>query len=707
MKMSSIFHVFIIWLVTSSLFINTLVLAVSEEYEDVLERYARHTKVISGGRYGGSKAFIRVGGYSFYENVPDSMGTIGLYVVAIYKDEVLLKYHYNTYFDSGASEGFGRDIEKLPNGTFVVVAAKEEPIRHFDKRGQEALYQIGAEKGLLEQEHRTSYLCIGVKGLERGKAIEKIGREQLSHIGPDCDKLIKFTFPEKPKPKVLLKPGTTQRMMVAQTEVLYYIPKYFDPNTAEYLFCIHGAGGSGGAWNKINEFRVISDINNYVLIAPRFDGIYNATFALMEKKARNKEKFDFPLLKDFHLVKYQQLLNPRNEYRSDLRLIEIFNVFNEQLIERKRFNLHGHSGGGQFVARFAFFHPELLNKVATSSAGTYVFPVRDKDYPYGLKMDKLEKTFGHQINPIGIRLSPEEMDQKLNKLLDVEMTVIVGEFDKTSGASWQGKNTTEKGRNFYMAMLEEDKRLKEKGIRPLNKECKLKFCMMNGIGHDSHVAAAKAIELAFTVGEKKTKGQVLNIDFNNTHKDKSKHKNVIKSRKPPRFRNGKAIFAPGANQSLDAYMHQSADLLGCGELTIKVRLRMDKNPRRHRYARVIQTSNNQWGGSVIGIHETSRISAWIHTTSSKSTVVRHRRIGVSPRLYSKIKVDDGKWHDVVLTYTGSRVKLFIDGVLQDETEWTGAIVSGNQINIGYVKSNGFHFDGEIAEIEVYGRSILP
>ncbi len=89
------------------------------------------------------------------------------------------------------------------------------------------------------------------------------------------------------------------------------------------------------------EFRVISDIKNFVLIAPRFDGIYNATLAEMERKERKKEKFDFPLLKDFYLVKYQQLLNPRNEHRSDLKLIEIFNVFNEQLIKRERFHLDG------------------------------------------------------------------------------------------------------------------------------------------------------------------------------------------------------------------------------------------------------------------------------------------------------------------------------------------------------------------------------
>lgn len=703
--MSSISHVFIIWLVTLSLFTNTLALADSEEYEVELEKYVKQTKVISGGRYGGSQVSIRVGGYGFYENVPDSMGTIGLYVVAIYKDEVLLKYHYNTYFDEGASAGFAKDIGKLPNGTFVIVAAKEEPTRHFDKRGQQALYRIGAQEGLLGQEHRTSYLCIGVKGLARGKAIEKVGKEQLSHIGPECDKHIKFTFPEKHKPKVVIIPGKTQRITIGETEVIYYIPKYFDPDTAEYLFGIHGAGGSGGAWNKINEFRAISDINNFVLIAPRFDGIYNATFAEREMRQRKKMKFNFPLLKDFYLIKYQHLLNYRNKHRSDLKLIEIFNVFNEQLIKREKFHLYGHSGGGQFVARFAVFYPELLNKVMASSAGTYAFPNRDKDYPYGLNMDNLKKTFGNHINPAGIRLSPDEIDQKLNKMLDLDMFIIVGEHDKTSGPSWQGKDTTEKGHNFYLAMLKENKRLKGKGIRPVSKECKLKYCMMKGIGHDSHAGAAKAIELAFPVSEKKTKGQVLHVDFNRHYKDRSEHKNIVKSTRPPIIRNQKAVFVPNSRQYLQAHMRQSADLMGCTELTIKVRLRMGKNKQRHPHARVVQTCDGQWGGSVIGIHETNRICAWIHTTSSKSTVVVHRRIGVSPRLYSKVKVDDNQWHDVLLTYTGSEVMLFIDGFLQDSVQWDGALFYSDSINIGYVESNGFHFDGEIDEIEILGHKL--
>ena len=199
MKMSSIFHVFIIWLVTSSLFINTLVLAVSEEYEDVLERYARHTKVISGGRNSSNRVFIQVGNHVFFDNIPHSRETAGLYAVGILDDKVLLQSQYSMFADGQASNKLARDIEKLPQNTFVVVAAKDEPTRNFNQIAQDALYIIGAEKGLLNSEPRSSYLCLGIKGLEKGEAIEKVGMQELRYAGTEVGKRIDFTFPAKPQ----------------------------------------------------------------------------------------------------------------------------------------------------------------------------------------------------------------------------------------------------------------------------------------------------------------------------------------------------------------------------------------------------------------------------------------------------------------------------------------------------------------------------
>lgn len=116
MKMSCIFHVFIIWLVTPNLLINIRALAASEEYEAELEQYAKLTEVVSGGFNSGSRVFIRVGDYTFYDNAPDGPpkpAKAGLYVVAIFKNRVLLKHQYNTYSMPRACENLQRTF-----GTF-------------------------------------------------------------------------------------------------------------------------------------------------------------------------------------------------------------------------------------------------------------------------------------------------------------------------------------------------------------------------------------------------------------------------------------------------------------------------------------------------------------------------------------------------------------------------------------------------------------
>ena len=199
MKRGWILRVFIIWLVTLSLFINTLSLAASEEYEAELEKYAKLTEVVSGGRNSSNRVFIQVGNHVFFDNIPHSRDTAGLYVVGILDDKILLQSQYSMFGDGQASIKLSRDIERLPQNTFVVVASKDEPTRNFNQTAQEALYQIGAERGLLNRESRSSYLCLGIKGMARGNAIEKVGIQELTYAGTELGKALKFIFPSKPE----------------------------------------------------------------------------------------------------------------------------------------------------------------------------------------------------------------------------------------------------------------------------------------------------------------------------------------------------------------------------------------------------------------------------------------------------------------------------------------------------------------------------
>ena len=465
-----------------------------------LDKYASCSEVVSSGPGQGDHLLIRIGKHTFYDSVLNCRPKAGLYVVAVLEDEVLLQRHYNTYLAPGASLGLALDMSKLPNGTFVAVAANNDATRFLDKAGQEALKSVGAEIGFLKIDG-ASYFCLGVKGLECGKAIENLGMEESKYVGPEVGKHIEFAFPQKPEPPISKRPGRHEGLMIGETEAIYYIPENFNLNTAQYLFCIHGAGAyhRPGAMTHIANFGRIADVMNLVVVAPAFDHIFNRPVNRRKDLIEGTWK-DPRIIKDLHLH-HMSLLNGQTDQRADLKLIEIFEYFNRKLMKREKFHLYGHSGGAQFVSRFIVFHPQLIDKVALSSAGSFLFPRRDIDFPYGLKMDNLDKTFGPHIKADDLRLSHAELDQKLNKMLDLKFFIVAGEKETVQEnrpeRNWQGKSTLEKAQNFYKAMKEEDKRLKDAGLRSRSKPFKFELHVMPGVGHHAGKAAKKTIDLLF------------------------------------------------------------------------------------------------------------------------------------------------------------------------------------------------------------------
>jgi len=61
----------------------------------------------------------------------------------------------------------------------VVCAVKDEGSRAFTEAAQQALFSLGAEKGLLDTRYRDSYLLVGAKGFEFGQAEERAGSKAL------------------------------------------------------------------------------------------------------------------------------------------------------------------------------------------------------------------------------------------------------------------------------------------------------------------------------------------------------------------------------------------------------------------------------------------------------------------------------------------------------------------------------------------------
>lgn len=682
--------------------------------EDGFHQLVRYVEAESGGHGDRERALIRVGEHLIFDESRAGPQLAGLYLVAINQSRVLHQFQYNTLTAPGASEGLARDVEGLPNGTLVVVVAKGNVRRRFDARGQQALISIGARLGLLHQGRQGSYVCVGMKGLPPGKAIEKVGLGQQRFVGRSAGRHLKLVFPKPVEPALSREPGLHEDLTIGNTKALYYIPKYFEPATAEYLVAIHGAGEwhRSGALNRIAQFRDIADIENLVIIAPSFEGILNWP---VDRKIHMDDKgrfIDRRIIKDWHLMGFQRLLNKNNHHRSDLKLLEIFEFFRKHLVHRERFHLYGHSGGGQFVHRFATFYPELIDKIAFSAAGTFTFPRRDMDYPWGIRMTNLEEWFGQQIEADDLRLSEAQMTERLNRLLDLQVFVIVGQEDTTvSGprrleeVGWQGRNHIERARNYYAAMRREHDHQKAIGNRPEGDPFRFEIHELRGVGHDSEAGADKAIELLFPQ-QPRSKGKVLAIDFKSlAPRDSSGNKNRIESGNAPVFKGGHATFSGREKQYLHVDLNQESDLLGCTAMTIRVKIRMDPTRRRHRFARILQTSDNKAHGTCLMVHE-GRVVGWIQTTSPVKTKVgdKHRK-GRSPEVRSAAAVDDGKWHEVTLAYTGQAVELYIDGRLHSQADWTGRLINFDRIDIGYVKSNGFHYDGGMDEIQIYGRYV--
>ena len=94
-------------------------------------------------------------------------------------------------------------------------------------------------------------------------------------------------------------------------------------------------------------------------------------------------------------------------------------------VETDKFFLFGHSGGGQFVNRFLFAHPEKLRACAIGAPGRPTFLNPDEDYFWGTR--DFKNYFGHDVDLAAVQKVP--------------VLVIVGENDtKFIGDSPYGDN---------------------------------------------------------------------------------------------------------------------------------------------------------------------------------------------------------------------------------------------------------------------------
>lgn len=137
--------------------------------------------------------------------------------------------------------------------------------------------------------------------------------------------------------------------------------------------------------------------------------------------------------------------------------------------------------------------------------------------------------------------------------------------------------------------------------------------------------------------------------------------------------------------------------------------RFNMHSRDYTIAARIKTSE---GGTIFS--KTAPAEEWVH--DGKTLFVRGGRlcfdIGWVGVLTSRRQVNDGKWHDVVMTFDdeSGNVRLFIDGRLDREGELRPKQpVKEHVARIGFTAPNfprrQSYFEGEIAEVRFYSRQL--
>lgn len=126
-------------------------------------------------------------------------------------------------------------------------------------------------------------------------------------------------------------------------------------------------------------------------------------------------------LHNFKFIRYQDI-------RFDQVLLamvdEVAARFN---VRTERFLLHGFSGGGQFVHRFAYLHPDRLDGLSIGAPGriTYI----DQDSPWWIGLKTFEEEFGQPARIDELREVPVQM---VIGALDVE----TWEINNPGGSNW-------------------------------------------------------------------------------------------------------------------------------------------------------------------------------------------------------------------------------------------------------------------------------
>ncbi|MGI6764289.1 MAG: hypothetical protein ACOX4S_03125 [Anaerovoracaceae bacterium] len=171
-----------------------------------------------------------------------------------------------------------------------------------------------------------------------------------------------------------------------------YVPEAYDENGDDYyklVVLIHGT--ERRAQNYRDNFIDFAEKYHCIVLAPLFPA------GIIEEGELDSYKFI-----KFHGIRFDHIL------------LSMIDEMNEKYrIYPDKFMLHGFSGGGHFVHRFYYLHPERLSALSIGAPGMITY--LDENYPWHVGISDFEEQFGQSID--------------FEQLRKVKVQMVVGDQD--------------------------------------------------------------------------------------------------------------------------------------------------------------------------------------------------------------------------------------------------------------------------------------
>ena len=241
--------------------------------------------------------------------------------------------------------------------------------------------------------------------------------------------------------------------------IYYHKPKNMASNS-KILLVIPGAGRNGDSYR--DSWIETSEKHSVLIISPSYPeakysyGDYHLggiVKALNLTKGITFKKNSNQVLMDEAIVEFNINLNSNQWIYNDFD--RIFNLVKKSTKSKQRkYDMFGHSAGGQILHRYVMMHPNSkADRILASNAGTYTLTDYSTDFPFGIKNMDFNK-------------------KQLSKAFKKSLVLFLGELDnadETGGrmlrsktADKQGTHRLARGNYFYNHSVETAKELNVK-----------------------------------------------------------------------------------------------------------------------------------------------------------------------------------------------------------------------------------------------------